>query len=189
MTDLAGRKVLVVGAGTRPSPEPDAPIGNGRAIAVVVGRAGATVACADVDTDAAASTAALVEAEGATAHVLAADVSDAAQCEQVVDDADAAMGGLDGLVCNVGIDVGARHGRARPSHDHRDGASVADRRVGLGRGTRAGADDEHLAPGQAVHVGSPWTPASRWTPREFSVKATRWYWPTSMHSSMSWRSS
>ena len=106
MTDLAGRKVLVVGAGTRPSPEPDAPIGNGRAIAVVVGRAGATVACADVDADAAAATAALVAAEGARAHVLAADVSDAAQCEQVVADADAAMGGLDGLVCNVGIGAG-----------------------------------------------------------------------------------
>ena len=27
---LAGRRVLVVGAGTRPSPEPDPPMGNGR---------------------------------------------------------------------------------------------------------------------------------------------------------------
>ena len=29
---LTGRRVLVVGAGTRPSPEPDPPLGNGRAI-------------------------------------------------------------------------------------------------------------------------------------------------------------
>ena len=46
---LAGRRVLVVGAGTRAIDDPDAPIGNGRAIAVVAGRAGATVTCADVD--------------------------------------------------------------------------------------------------------------------------------------------
>ena len=29
---LTGRRVLVLGAGTRPSPEPDPPLGNGRAI-------------------------------------------------------------------------------------------------------------------------------------------------------------
>ena len=46
---LAGRRVLVVGAGTRPDPEPDAPMGNGRAIAVMAAREGAAVACADVD--------------------------------------------------------------------------------------------------------------------------------------------
>jgi hypothetical protein len=39
---LAGRRVLVVGAGTRPSPEPDPPIGNRRAIAVLAAREGAT---------------------------------------------------------------------------------------------------------------------------------------------------
>jgi NAD(P)-dependent dehydrogenase (short-subunit alcohol dehydrogenase family) len=46
---LAGRRVLVVGAGTRPSPEPDPPIGNGRAISVLAAREGAAVACADRD--------------------------------------------------------------------------------------------------------------------------------------------
>ena len=40
---LAGRRILVVGAGTRSIDDPDAPIGNGRAISVVAGRAGATV--------------------------------------------------------------------------------------------------------------------------------------------------
>jgi NAD(P)-dependent dehydrogenase (short-subunit alcohol dehydrogenase family) len=104
--DLAGRKILVVGAGTQASPDPDAPIGNGRAIAVLAGRAGATVTCADIDTDAAQATAALVEAEGATAHVLTADVADADACHGLVDAAAAAMDGLDGLVCNVGIGAG-----------------------------------------------------------------------------------
>ena len=103
---LDGRKVLVVGAGTRPSDDPDAPVGNGRAIAVTAGRAGAVVTCADIDADAAAHTATLVEAEGATAHVLAGDVTDAAACAGLVEAAEAAMGGLDGLVCNVGIGAG-----------------------------------------------------------------------------------
>jgi NAD(P)-dependent dehydrogenase (short-subunit alcohol dehydrogenase family) len=104
---LAGRKILVVGAGTRPSPgDDDAPVGNGRAIAVVAARAGATVTCADIDGDAAAFTAALVEAEGAAAHVLTADVSDADACALLVAEADEVMGGLDGLVCNVGIGAG-----------------------------------------------------------------------------------
>ena len=33
---LTGRRVLVVGAGTRPSPEPDPPIGNLRVTALAV---------------------------------------------------------------------------------------------------------------------------------------------------------
>jgi NAD(P)-dependent dehydrogenase (short-subunit alcohol dehydrogenase family) len=103
---LAGRKVLVVGAGTRPSDDPDAPVGNGRAIAIVAGRAGATVACADIDEDAAARTAALVEAEGAAAHVLGADVTDADACAGLIEASAAAMDGLDGLVLNVGIGAG-----------------------------------------------------------------------------------
>ena len=40
---LTGRRVLVVGAGTRPDPDPDAPHGNGRAIAVLAAREGAAV--------------------------------------------------------------------------------------------------------------------------------------------------
>ncbi len=54
---LTGRRVLVVGAGTRPSPEPDPPIGNGRAISVLAAREGAAVACADRSAPAAAETA------------------------------------------------------------------------------------------------------------------------------------
>lgn len=104
--ELSGRRVLVVGAGTRVTDDPDAPVGNGRAISVLAGRQGAAVACADIDGDAAAATADLVEAEGATAHVLSADVTDPAACSAVVEDATAAMGGLDGLVCNVGIGAG-----------------------------------------------------------------------------------
>ncbi len=106
MTLLRGRKVLVVGAGTRRTDDPEAPVGNGRAIAVVAGREGAAVACADVDADACAATVELVAAEGAAAHALVADVTDADACHELVVAAHDAMGGLDGLVCNVGIGSG-----------------------------------------------------------------------------------
>lgn len=46
---LAGGRVLVVGAGTADGGEPDAPIGNGRAIALRAAREGAEVICADRD--------------------------------------------------------------------------------------------------------------------------------------------
>jgi NAD(P)-dependent dehydrogenase (short-subunit alcohol dehydrogenase family) len=103
---LRGRRILVIGAGTRPSAAPDAPIGNGRAIAVLCAREGAAIGCADRDAAAAEETLRLVEKEGGRGAVLAADVTDAAACERVVADAERALGGLDGLVLNVGIGEG-----------------------------------------------------------------------------------
>jgi NAD(P)-dependent dehydrogenase (short-subunit alcohol dehydrogenase family) len=103
---LAGRKVLVVGAGTRASDDPDAPVGNGRAISILAAREGAAVACADVDRAAADETARLVAAEGGRAETLVGDVSDEPDCVEVVEGAVHALGGLDGVVCNVGIGLG-----------------------------------------------------------------------------------
>ena len=106
MSQLDSRRILVVGAGTRSSPDPDAPIGNGRAISVLCGREGATVACADVDEGAAQVTADLVRDEGARATVVIGDVTDELQCARIVEEAAESMGGLDGLVCNVGVGAG-----------------------------------------------------------------------------------
>ena len=106
MSQLDGRRILVVGAGTRPSPDPEAPIGNGRAISVLCAREGATVACADVDEAAANVTAGLVRDEGARGTVVVGDVTDDAQCARIVNEAAESMGGIDGLVCNVGIGAG-----------------------------------------------------------------------------------
>jgi NAD(P)-dependent dehydrogenase (short-subunit alcohol dehydrogenase family) len=103
---LDGRKLLVVGAGTRPTDDPDAPMGNGRAISVLAAREGAAVACADRDKDAAEQTAQLVRDERGEAVVLTGDVADEADCTRIVEDAHAALGGLDALVCNVGIGGG-----------------------------------------------------------------------------------
>ena len=81
---LIGRRIVVVGAGTRPSADPNAPIGNGRAIAVLAAREGAAVACVDIDRAAAEHTADLVRAEGAQATVIEADVADADTCASLV---------------------------------------------------------------------------------------------------------
>ena len=89
---LTGRRVLVVGAGTRPSPEPDPPLGNGRAISVLAAREGAAVACADRDAGAAEATAALVRDEGRAAAVVLADVAAPDACAAVVADSAAALG-------------------------------------------------------------------------------------------------
>ena len=106
MTRLAGRRLLVVGGGTRPNDDPDAPLGNGRAIAVAAAREGAAVAVSDVSRDAAEETARLIEEGGGRAFVLVADAADAGTCVATVTEAAAALGGLDALVLNVGIGKG-----------------------------------------------------------------------------------
>jgi NAD(P)-dependent dehydrogenase (short-subunit alcohol dehydrogenase family) len=104
---LDGRRLLVVGGGTRPSPDPDAPPGNGRAVAIAAAREGAAVAVADRDLEAAEQTVELVRADGGRAEAVQADVSDAEACARMVTDAARTLGGLDGVVLNVGIGLGA----------------------------------------------------------------------------------
>lgn len=115
---LDGRRILVIGAGTRTLPDvDDQPIGNGRAISVLAAREGASaVACADIDGTSAAETAGLVTAEGATAPILEGDVTDADTCERLVREAADAMGGLDGVVLNVGIGAGMGLKGTSPEH-------------------------------------------------------------------------
>lgn len=99
---LAGRRVLVVGAGTQPSEDIDSPPGNGRAISVRAAQEGATVICADRDRGAAEETVAWVEREAhSAAAVITADITDEEDCRAMI--AEAAQGGLHGLVLNVGI--------------------------------------------------------------------------------------
>jgi len=101
---LEGRRILVVGAGTQPTSDDDAPIGNGRAISILAAREGATVACADRDRSAAEDTAAWIEGEGGHCSVIAADIASAEECESMVNAV--ADEGLDGIVLNVGIGMG-----------------------------------------------------------------------------------
>lgn len=105
---LAGRRLLVVGGGTQRSDDPEAPPGNGRAVAVLAAREGAAVAVSDVDLESAEETASLVVAEGADAYTLQVDVADPDACLAHVQVAAESLGGLDALVLNVGIGRGRR---------------------------------------------------------------------------------
>ena len=150
---LTGRRVLVVGAGTRPLPEPDPPLGNGRAISVLAAREGAAVACADRDAAAAEATAALVRAEHAegpgngrqAAAVVLADVAAPEACAAVVADSAAALGGLDGVVLNVGIGLG--RGMAGTSAAQWDQTFAVNTRAHF---LVAAAALEALEPGSAI---------------------------------------
>ncbi len=104
---LTGRRIVVVGAGTRHSDESEAPIGNGRAIAVLCAREGASVACVDVNGQAAEATSQLCEQEGAKAIAVTADVRQAEACTRLVNEAAAGLGGLDSVVANVGFGAGS----------------------------------------------------------------------------------
>jgi NAD(P)-dependent dehydrogenase (short-subunit alcohol dehydrogenase family) len=104
---LAGRRVLVVGAGQRASDEPQAPPGNGRAISVLLAREGAAVACADIDPAALEGTLAIIAAEGGRAARVLADATDEGAMQHCVAESAAALGGLDGLVLNLGTGAGA----------------------------------------------------------------------------------
>jgi NAD(P)-dependent dehydrogenase (short-subunit alcohol dehydrogenase family) len=105
---LEGRRIVVVGGGSQGVGDPDAPPGNGQAISVLAAREGAAVAVVDRVAEAAAETVALVTEEGGVATPLIADVGDPEACDRVVDESLAALGGLDGLVLNVGIGGGLR---------------------------------------------------------------------------------
>ena len=103
---LRGRRVLVVGAGQRDIPEEAPPIGNGRAISVLCAREGAAVACIDSSEGAVADTVAAITREGGTACAEVADVRAADAIAPLVQRCAARLGGLDGLVLNVGISRG-----------------------------------------------------------------------------------
>jgi NAD(P)-dependent dehydrogenase (short-subunit alcohol dehydrogenase family) len=104
---LAGRRVLVVGGGQRVFDAASDPIGNGRAISRLFAREGARVAVADKQRASAEETVAAIAAEGGDARAIEADVTREADVQRMVEEALGALGGLDGLVLNVGIGVGA----------------------------------------------------------------------------------
>ena len=103
---LAGRRIIVVGAGQRTTVDEAPPIGNGRAMSTLFAREGATVACLDINKDAADDTVAQITHEGGKAFTDVVDVSDVAQIATTVERCAQKLGGLDGLALNVGISCG-----------------------------------------------------------------------------------
>jgi NAD(P)-dependent dehydrogenase (short-subunit alcohol dehydrogenase family) len=117
---LAGRRVLVVGAGQRETVDTDPPMGNGRAIAVLLAREGASVGCLDLMAKAAEATCHIITVEGGRAVPLVADVADQAAISRAVAEASEKLGGLDGLVLNVGISCRKRLDDLTPEDWDRD---------------------------------------------------------------------
>lgn len=99
---LAGRRVLIVGGGQRTFDATTDPIGNGRAMSLLCAREGAHVAVADLNLASAQETVEHIAAKGGRAVAIAADITSEADVERMVDEAVTALGGLDGLVLNVG---------------------------------------------------------------------------------------
>lgn len=100
---LEGRRILIVGAGQADQGLDDPPVGNGRAMSILFTREGARVAAADVGEGAARTTA---ELAGEGTVTIVADASDEDDVRRMVAEAGEALGGLDGLVLNVGIGAG-----------------------------------------------------------------------------------
>jgi len=104
---LAGRKLVVVGAGQRPSPPGETvPVGNGRAISLLAAREGAALACIDASALAAEATVTMIVGEAGRAFAEVADVRETASIAPLLGRCAERLGGLDGLVLNVGISRG-----------------------------------------------------------------------------------
>ena len=100
---MVGRRVVVVGAGQTDFQVENQPIGNGRALAVLLAREGAHVVVVDRDSASADETTELIRAEGGTAETVIADVSQPESVNEMIVTALGQLGAIDGLVYNVGI--------------------------------------------------------------------------------------
>ena len=99
MEDIAGRAVWVTGAGT----------GIGQATARAFAAAGCRVALTGRTRDTLAETHAMIEADGGTAIIVAADVAEAGAVTRAHHEVTAALGEVDILVNNAGTNARKRH--------------------------------------------------------------------------------
>jgi NAD(P)-dependent dehydrogenase (short-subunit alcohol dehydrogenase family) len=95
---LLGKVAIVTGGGALGDG-----IGNGRAAAILLARAGAKVLVVDRDVTLAERTVAMIAGEGGTSAAVSYDVTDSVQCAAMVEDAVSRWGRLDCLDNNVGI--------------------------------------------------------------------------------------
>jgi NAD(P)-dependent dehydrogenase (short-subunit alcohol dehydrogenase family) len=103
---LKGRRILVVGGGQRVVDAATDPIGNGRAMSVLFAREGALVAVADVNLPSAEATVTKIGIDGGKGVAIHADISKPEDITRMISEAESKLGGLDGLVLNVGVGVG-----------------------------------------------------------------------------------
>ncbi|TFI44842.1 SDR family oxidoreductase [Rhodococcus sp. 1R11] len=98
MNELENKIAVVVGAGCIGTG-----LGNGRATAITFAREGATVICADIDTESATATAEMIRGEGNDASVLTLDITDESHVADAVRTILHQHGRIDVLDNNVGI--------------------------------------------------------------------------------------
>jgi NAD(P)-dependent dehydrogenase (short-subunit alcohol dehydrogenase family) len=96
---VEGKVAIVTGAGSTPGPG----VGTGKATAIVLAREGARVLLVDLHPERAEETRDVIEEEGGTAAVFAADATKAAECEAMVRAAVDTFGTVDILVNNIGL--------------------------------------------------------------------------------------
>ena len=113
MFSLEGRTAAVVGGGS----------GIGEAVAIGCAEAGAHVSCLDIDTDAAAGTAAAIRAAGGEADSAHLDIMDGAAVTDAFEEITTGRGSLDVVVCTPGVNV------RKPLLDYTD--EEIDRVLGL----------------------------------------------------------
>ena len=92
MIDLSGKRALVTGAG----------MGIGQGVAIELARQGADVAVHYAHSEP-EETVKEIEASGRRSATVQADLSKAAECERIVEEAADSLGGLDVLVNNAGV--------------------------------------------------------------------------------------
>ena len=103
---LTDRRILVVGGGQRVVDAETDPVGNGRAMSLLFAREGAHVAVADRNEDSAQETVDMIRKEGGRAFTISADITDEEHVGRMMDEARIGLGGMDGMVLNVGIGAG-----------------------------------------------------------------------------------
>jgi NAD(P)-dependent dehydrogenase (short-subunit alcohol dehydrogenase family) len=103
---LRDRKILVVGGGQRTFDAATDPVGNGRAMSLLFAREGAHVAVADMNRASADDTVQRITADGGRAFSIEADISREADVSRMIGEAVEGLGGIDGMVLNVGIGLG-----------------------------------------------------------------------------------
>jgi NAD(P)-dependent dehydrogenase (short-subunit alcohol dehydrogenase family) len=147
---LVGRRILIMGGGQRSEGLDDPPVGNGRAMALLFAREGASIAVADIDPASAEETADRVRQEGGTATVQTGDAADETDVTAIIAGTQQALGGIDGLVLNVGIGAGlGLAGTTVEQWDHVMAVNVRSQFLGCKLGLAAMA-----AGGSIVMIGS-----------------------------------
>jgi NAD(P)-dependent dehydrogenase (short-subunit alcohol dehydrogenase family) len=101
MLSMAGKVAIVAGAGSV-GPSGSTIWGNGKATAVLLARQGASVFLLDVNMEALAETAAIIDAEGGTCATRRCDMTIAAEVAEMVGSCIDRFGRIDILVNNVG---------------------------------------------------------------------------------------